>query len=267
VLEIFEHFEQIAPRFVPVVLIGPGLVCVIAGLFLWLGGLGFRRTLVAVAGAVSGGVCGFFIIGRGFILAMVPAGVAAVVAVIFEKMFITILATALAVVIGIAVLARPHIEEAASLKQHPQNKIQKREQALSMQQTVETVKAYTADFRTELKQACLQMAGYKWVIIAVLVLTFTAAGFYFPRLTSALCCATSGTILIFAGMILLLLYKGSAPVSGICHRAPFYLGVFTVMIVFGTIEQLLLCRGVRRRPTRQKGKQQPEEKRQDWRTV
>ncbi len=110
------------------------------------------------------------------------------------------------------------------------------------------------------------MAGYKWVIIGVLVLTFTAAGFYFPRLTSALCCATSGTILVFAGMILLLLYKGSMPVTVICQRGSLYTGIFIAMAAFGTIEQLLFCRSVRGKLTRKKD-EQSEERRQNWRTV
>ncbi|GAG23662.1 unnamed protein product, partial [marine sediment metagenome] len=38
--ELLEHFEQVAVRFSPVVLIVPGLVAVLLGLFVWLGGLG-----------------------------------------------------------------------------------------------------------------------------------------------------------------------------------------------------------------------------------
>jgi len=63
-LEIAKNFEQMATGFSPIVLIAPGLVCVVVGLFIWLGGLGFRRPLAAVVGAVSGGICGFFITDR-----------------------------------------------------------------------------------------------------------------------------------------------------------------------------------------------------------
>ena len=89
-LEIAQHLEQIAVWFKPVVLIGPGLAAVLLGLFVWLGGLGFRRTLVAIVGAVSGGVCGFFIAGRNIPPAMISACIAVVIAIIFERIFITV---------------------------------------------------------------------------------------------------------------------------------------------------------------------------------
>ena len=61
-LELFQNFERAAVRFMPVVLIGPGVVCIIAGLFVWLAGLRFRRVLVGVLGAAVGSILGFFVI-------------------------------------------------------------------------------------------------------------------------------------------------------------------------------------------------------------
>ena len=74
-LEILQDLESAicgTVRLSPVVLVGPGLIFVIAGLFIWLGGLGFRKQLVAVAGAITGGICGFFAIGQNIILAAKP---------------------------------------------------------------------------------------------------------------------------------------------------------------------------------------------------
>jgi len=68
-LEILQDFESAVGGDVglsPLVLIGPGLVCVIVGLFIWLGGLGFRKLLVAVVGVIIGSMCGFFIVGGVF---------------------------------------------------------------------------------------------------------------------------------------------------------------------------------------------------------
>ena len=48
--------------------------------------------------------------------------------------------------------------------------------------------------------------------------------------------------IVFSGMILLLLNKGSMPVSIISRRPSFYVTVFTAMMLFGTTEQLLLCK-------------------------
>lgn len=239
-LEIAQNFEQIAVQLRPIVLIGPGLVAVLAGLFVWLGGLGARRVLAAIVGAVSGGICGFFITGWNIGLAAAIAAIAAIIAAAFEKIFITILVAALAAVFALAVFVRPYIE----IKN-------------------------AADFSTGIKQACIQIPAYNWVIIVALVVFFIAAGFLLFRLTSALCCATLGTMLIFAGMILLLLYKGAAPVSGIYNRSSFYAAVFVVMTGFGTVGQLLLCQCPHKQPIRKKeenkDKKKQQQTKQNWR--
>lgn len=251
-LEIAQHLEQIAVRFKPIVLIGPGLAAVLLGLFVWLGGLGFRRALVAIVGAVSGGVCGFFMSARNIVPAMVSAGVAAVIAIMFEKIFITILAGVLAAALGFAVLARPYIENAGGTTAIERDEIQKREAAFGIEQSAEIAKEYIADFITEIKQIRSQMPVYSWAIIAALAVIFIAAGFFKWRLTSAFCCATLGVMLIFAGMILLLLYKGAAPISRICRNQSFYLGIFAAMTAFGTTEQLLFCQRIEGKSTRKK---------------
>ena len=233
--EILQNFERTALQLNTIVLICTGIVCVLAGLFVWLGGLGLRKVLVAVAGGVGGGMCGFFITGQNAMLSMVWAGVAVVIALIFERIFITIMAAALAAVLGFVVMGQIRIEQAGSLR-----------------------------------QVCSQMPVYSWVIISVMVIISITAGFFFRRLTSALCYATLGTMLVFAGMILLLSYKGSEPISYINRNRSFYAMVFAAMAAFGTIEQLLLCWVAKAKLTEKKqvnkGKEESEEKPSSWRS-
>ena len=269
-LEIALHFEQTATQLRPIILISAGLACVIIGLFLWLGGLGFRKVLVAVAGAVGGSICGLFIVGRNIISAMILAAVAGFIAIIFERIFITILAAALAAVLGFAVLAGSYIEKQQGTVPINQGKAQNLTEPLTLRQSIETVKAYTADFSNEIKQTCSQMPVYNWAIIAALVVIFIAAGFFLWRLTSALCCAALGTMLVFAGMVLLLLYKGAGPISCISRRQLFYAAVFLVMTAFGTIEQLLLCQRTKKQSTTKKeiknNEERPNKTTLDWRS-
>lgn len=263
-LEVTQNFEQIAARFSPIVLIGPGLAAVLLGLFVWLGGLGFRRVLAAVVGAVSGGICGSFIAGRNIILAVVSTALATVIAIIFEKIFITILAATLAAVLGFAVLARPYIEEPATAI--PIN----RAETLGGRQTVEIIKAYIADFSTKINQACSQMPAYSWAIIVASAVIFIVGGFFLWRLTSALCCAALGTLLVFAGMILLLLYKGAAPISGIYNRTSFYAAVFIAMTAFGTTTQLSLIQRREKLITKKetnKDNKATDKPKLDWRNI
>jgi len=266
--EILQNFEEMSLRFSPVVLIGPGVVCVVLGLFVWLGGLGFGRALAAVAGAVSGGVCGFFVVGRSVVFAVVLAVVAGFVAIVFERKFFVLLSAVLAAVIGIAVLTGPYIGSGGGVKHYPEYKRQGGVVTLGVRQSLETVKGYVADVRDAVKQAYLHMEVYKLAIVIALVVIFIVAGIYFWRLTSALCCATLGTILIFAGMVLLLLYKGAAPISDFYRRGTFYLSVFGAMAGFGTIEQLLLCPRIKAKliaRKEMKDKQRAERPMQDWR--
>ncbi len=206
-IEISQNLEQMVLELSPAFLVGVGAGSVLAGLFIWLGGLGFRKFLVAIVGAFAGGISGFFITGRNAVLALVSAGFGVVIALVLEKIFITIMAAVLAAVLGFTVMGRLCVGQADSLK-----------------------------------QACSEMPLYSWVIISALVIISIAAGFFFRRIISALCFAAFGTILLFAGMILLLSYKGAEPISYINRNLSFYGMVFTAMVAFGAIEQLLLCR-------------------------
>jgi len=80
------------------------------------------------------------------------------------------------------------------------------------------------------------------------VITFTilalllSGSSIFPRLLSALILSVLGTALVFAGLIMLLIYKGSQPVTYIIQKQYFFAAIFAIMAVFGTIEQLLFCK-------------------------
>ncbi|MHC4088531.1 MAG: hypothetical protein ACYSU5_25490 [Planctomycetota bacterium] len=92
---------------------------------------------------------------------------------------------------------------------------------------------------------------------------------YLWNLTSALCSAVLGALLIFAGMVLLLLYKGAMPVTVIDRKAPFFAAVFGAMVAFGTVEQLVLCPWFegRRKKRKQKVKEGKAERSKNlWRT-
>jgi hypothetical protein len=266
--EIARYLEQMAVRFSPVILVGPGLILVLLGLFVWLGGLGFRKVLFAILGAVSGGACGFFITAHSAWLAVILACVVALIAVMFEKVFIVILAAVLAAAFCFAVLAGPYIESGRIVASASRDKTQNRAE-LSIQQSKKIMGEYVVGSVTEIKQLLFHMPVHKLAIMAVLAVVCIVVGSYQWRLTSAFCCAALGTSLIFAGMILLLLYKGAAPISRILQSHPFYLSVFAAMTVFGMAEQLLLCPGVKRKSADEKktdeGKKEPEKSTEGWR--
>ena len=247
-LEILQDFESAisgTTQLNPVVLVGPGLVCVITGLFVWLGGLGFRKILVAVAGVITGGICGFFAIRQNIVSAVFTAALAAALAILFERVFITILTASLAAVFAFAILAGYYIED--SQQQIPINssRLSNQNAVLGIRESAEKMKTYIIEAGLKLKHACLQMPLYIWAMIMVFMLICMVVGFSLWHLASALCCSALGTVLIFTGMILLLLNKGSMPVNIISSRSSYYVTVFAAMMVFGTTEQLLLCKQVK----------------------
>ena len=273
-LEILRDFETAiggAVRLSPLILVGPGLAVVIIGLFIWLGGLGFRKLLVAVAGAICGGICGFFAIGQNIVSAAFAAALTAALAMVFERLFIAILTAALAAVFAFVVLAGPYIENSQQAATIRLGEMSAQGQTISVRESVEKMKAYIIDAGQRIKHAGLQMPVYHWMIIMVLVLIFIVAGFSLWRLAMALCCSALGTILIFAGMILLLLHKGAVPVSIICSKSSYYATAFIAMTAFGTSEQLLLCKRSKTRSAgkrqRGKNKQEPDRKKESWRTA
>jgi hypothetical protein len=267
--EIARGLEQTAVWFEPAVLIVPGLVAVLLGLFIWLGGLGLRKALAAIIGVVSGVIFGFFISGRNIVPLMISAGIATVIAIMFREIFIIILTGAVAAVLGFAILAGPYIGGEDSLKRYPEYETEKITMSLDTRESVKIAKRYITDFVTEIKRIFSQMPKYKHAIMAALAVFFIAAAVSKQHLTSAFCCAALGTMLIFGGMILLLLYKGAVPISRICQNRLFYQSIFGIMTAFGMAEQLLLCQRIKGKPTRKRGtkkdKKESEQASADWR--
>jgi len=143
--------------------------------------------------------------------------------------------------------------------------------AIGVRESAEIMKAHIIVLSQKIKYAGLQMPVYDWLIIAVSVLIFIVAGFLLWHLASALCYSVLGTVLVFTGMILLLLHKGAVPVSRICSKPSFYATIFIIMAVFGTLEQLLLCKHPKTHPTTKrqvgKNKQEPGRTKKSWRTT
>jgi len=271
-LEVLREFEQGAIRFSPLVLILPGVVAVVVGLFVWLGGLGFRSIMAGLVGAISGIAFGFLVAGRNVVWAVNSAVVCAVIAVIFQRFFFAMLIAALAAAIGFVVLAGPYIKQVESTTPISWDTASVQGETLNIHESIRMIKVYTTDVGERIKQSYSLIPLHKWAIIAALVVAFLIIGLLLRRICSALSCATLGTMLIFAGMILVLLYKGSAPISRISAKSSFYGLVFLAMVAFGTIEQLVLCVRAKRQVVKRRKQEvaeqvKAEQERQSWRTT
>lgn len=244
-IEIFQNFEQVAARFNPSILIGSGVAILILGLLIWLGGLGLRKIFFSLAGLGCGFVFGLFVGGRNIFSALFSGAFAALIALIFEKVFVVLLVVALAAAVAFTVLAEPYFEQAETITAQSQ----KSEQTTitSLDEIPQELKTFALDAGRKIKQAGTKIPVKIWAIIAAPAVIFLICGVVLWRFTSALFFSVLGTMVLFFGMILLLLYKGSEAVGQIRGKPLIYAAVFLVMAAFGTIEQLLLCKGSKKK--------------------
>jgi len=244
-LEIFQHFEQVVARFNPTVLIGSGIAILILGLLIWLGGLGLRKILISLLGLAGGIVVGLFVVGRNLFSASLSGALAALIALIFEKVLVVILAAALAAVVAFTILAEPYYEKSETFE--AQSQMSEQTAITSFDEIQRELKRFGNDAGRKIKRVGTEIPIKIWAIIAAPAVIFLICGVILWRFTSALFFSVLGTMILFFGMILLLLYKGSEPVSQIRGKPLIYGAVFLAMAGFGTIEQLLLCKGSKKK--------------------
>lgn len=251
-LETMQNFESVmgpAARDYPLYVIAPGSAAVVAGLFIWLGGLGFKRVLMAIAGAAGGFAMGTFAVGRGVAVAVVSAGVLALIGAIFDRAFIALFAAFLVAGVGFIMLVGPRIntDNAQPAATEPPPGVGEPNAldatVISNESNMDKLMAYLSDIGGQVRTICSEVQVYKWVTVTVLAVIALVLGFLLRRLAAAVSFSVSGTLLIAAGLVVLLLYKGATPLSYVGNRPLQYIGIGAGMAAFGTIEQLLFCRG------------------------
>ncbi len=234
-LKIALNLEYAAQYFEPSILISLGIAILLFGLVIWLSGMALRKLFLLLAGVLIGGLCGLFITGRKIISAIGLAAFSAFIAVVFDRICITILAAALAITIALTIMTWNYPELVTA-----QNETKENLTDLNITQTFQTLYSCLFESTEHIRLTFAQIPQYHLLIIPVLLVIFIAAGLFFWNLICAWFWATIGTAFIFAGMVFLLLYKGSMPISRIIRNGTYFLAVFVLMMVAGTIIQLLL---------------------------
>ncbi|UCD50364.1 MAG: hypothetical protein JSW27_22910 [Phycisphaerales bacterium] len=265
-VEILKSFEQVAVRLSPIVLVLPGLASAALGLFIWLGGLGFRLLLLALMGALTGAFCSLWIVGQNPAAMVLLGLLGTAVAVVFQRFFTAALLGGL---VGIAVFLMVAWPSLAVLEKTLVGRPEAEDStaALSVEESLDMIRVYTLDVTDAIERGGTQLEASRWAVVAATVLTLLLVGLLFRHAGAALTCAILGTEMIFAGLILLLLFKGSRPVARIEARAPFFGLVFVAMVVFGTLEQWILCRRADRRAQGEtkKSRSRKEQGKRSWR--
>ena len=270
-LEIFQSFEQVTGQFSPSLLIISGILMLLLGLCIWIAGHSLRKILIFLAGLAAGVTVGLYVVGRNTFSALFVGGLAALIALIFEKVLVVLLAAAMASAIAFTILAEPYFVKAEAVQ--TQNEATAQEITLDFNGALQELKKFGLNVGGKIKQVSKIIPVHIWVIIAAATVITLVCGIVLWRFTSVLFFSVAGTVIIFLGMILLLSYKGTEPINNILNNSLISAIVFLAMIAFGTVVQLLLCKGSKEedvsevKPGGKKGKNESKKMiEHNWRT-
>jgi hypothetical protein len=256
VVEILKSFEQTAGRLSPAVVVVPGIVMVAAGLVIWLGGLGLRRISLTLAALILGGVFVLATEIRSPAVAAMSVLAAVVVAMILPRLFTAVLLAQLVAAVLFIVLAW-HLLTTADVR------TVKGQQSFSGRESLDLVRAYEADLADNIRHAGQKMDFARWLVVAVVGSAVFASSLLFRNATGAIAFSVLGTTLIWIGLGVLLMFKGSTPIERIEHIALAFGLAAAGMVVFGSLEQYALCSHADRRRKAKRRKEQEQEQAQE----
>ena len=193
----------------PHLLLTMAFVAFAVGLFLWLGGIGFRRIMFALVGAACGAACAIPVTGSNLMLGAALVGAGALLALKFQENFLTVMASIFALVYGFSVLIRPYFNP-------------------------------NGELIAVVRQLTIGVPYYNWPILLFVIALPLAAGASYWRATSAILCSAAGAAVMLAGVIMLLVRSGIAAAGFISTKREFFLEIFLAVAVLGAISQLLL---------------------------
>jgi hypothetical protein len=183
------------------------VVTIAVGLFVWLGGLGFKKTMYTIAGACVGAFCTLLMSGHNIPMAAAVVGICAVLAFTMQENFLMLVASAVAAVIGYSFFIRPYYRPSGNLL-------------------------------AVIRQITVAVPYYNWpMLLAVTALPFAAVSW---KSASALFSSAAGTIIILAGTVMIFLDFGYPAIGYMTSERDMYIGVIALTTIVGIFVQLLL---------------------------
>lgn len=236
-MDPFEEMQNTIRQVLPIVLIGPGLVLAGSGLFMWLGGLRWLKTIAAFSAAMAGGLCAWIFTEHQLVPMVLLPVILAGLGMYFHKVVVVLLGGVMA---GLLVLFLPVL---AGLNHQPEPKQQTPavEQRLNLLDSLEWVQEKIQQGKQIIKDTIAGIPPARKQIAGIVALAVCVIGLFSWRLVCAAACSVIGTTLIFCGMTVLLLYKGAEPVKEMMQRQQIIALAVMGMIVAGVLIQLVLC--------------------------
>jgi hypothetical protein len=241
--EAIQYYQSLAEKFDNRMMCVPGVIVVLVGLCIWLSGLRWRKVLGALAGGSFFAGIGMCLGDYGCLAIFAVTVIGMVVGALVEKIMLGVFGIVLAAAVMLAVVSifSAGMNTAAPTQIQPRwPQYEEPGIVIGCEQTMEITQKTCSFVLTgmidNIKSASLVSIGA--AVIAMALAGFIAA--FMPRVFIAIISSSLGSMVISAGIIMLLLYKGSKPVNSIMAKGPFYGFVIFVMLVFGTMVQLVL---------------------------
>ena len=237
--EILKNFEAIALEMPSIMVIIGGVVCVGVGVCVWLGGLRWRIFTAVIFGLTVGFVSSFFVSENRLIAAIFPTILVTCSLLIFRKRALVVIGAITTTTVLVLSLASP---VSAQTSYRPGMKAALHtEQKIDLDAVISQLSSQSDITGFQIPTLIGDLTPSAIGIAAVSGSLVMGLGLFLHKLVSAGTCAAYGTGLIYAGMILLLLEKGSMPVEHICRKPVFYQTVAICMLIFGTFVGVLVC--------------------------
>ncbi len=250
--EASQNLEQVSLYFAPQVVIFPGVLSLVLGLFIWLGGLRWNRLIAVLVGVLAGALLACRITEYQIPTITLVVLVGGGLGMLFKRS-VVVLAGVVIAAMAVLIIAAGPIQETANPAPPAANQfsdIDDTAERLNIKESLHMINLYFHYYSGQIGNAIRKGArspeGLAFALIGGLAVA--VFGFFLPRFTVSAVFSVLGTGLIFIGMLLVLLYKGARPISHVYERAALYNTVILVMIVFGTAVELLLCSRKNKKP-------------------
>jgi hypothetical protein len=237
--EVIEYYQSLAAKFDSRVMLVPGVAVVALGLCIWLAGLRWRKVLGATSGGVIFAVIGLCLGDYGCLMLAVVSIIGMVIGALVENITLGIFGVAASAVFVLAVVSMfcGNID-AQNYPRWPQ--YEQPDAVISCSQCVEITRTMGLFVLSKM------IANVKSAMLVSVVAAMTAmlavglVAVVRPRVFIAVISSSLGSAVIFAGLIMLLFYKGFRLVGYMSGKAHYYAIVVFFMLVFGAVVQLVL---------------------------
>jgi hypothetical protein len=243
--EALKYYQNLAERFQGQILIVPGMIIIMVGLCIWLAGLRWRKILGAIVGCAFFAVIVLSFTKSGLQTVYVAVLLGAAIGAVADKVIIGIAGTVAAAMIVLVILSvsLPKPQGSVVLPEYSYPMLpeyERNDKPIPTQDAIKLSKEMVSYFGYKAKD---NIKTASVVAFAAAIVTLLAAGFAafaVPRIFIAVVSSSLGSAVIFAGMVLLLFYKGSKPVNCIAEKDRFYIMILASMTIFGALVQLIL---------------------------